>query len=271
MATKISLKQLSQEVLDLIAAGGGGALSKQIVSNVTVGAAAAGSVFPKDQTLTQFAEQILRKDITPTIQTSFSGTGIKEIGTQINGTTMALTITNLNSVTVPIDKIEFFVNNSVVSSQPYINGQKNYSFVYSSPIVEDTAVKAILTYNGTSITQGAGSFTFVYGSFYGVTKASLIDSTTMNGLIATFNKSIKNTKAFTWNNITLNDERFCYAYPAALGVLSSIKDGNGFSNFEGYTRYQVDITYPTNNKTVSYYVYLLNEPATGAGFTQIYS
>lgn len=270
MATKISKKQLSQEVLDLINSGGG-ALLKQIISNVTVGAAPAGSNFPEGQTLTQFAEMILRKDITPTIQTSFTGAGIKEIGTSVNGTTMVLTITNLSQVTVPINKIEFFINNTLVSSEPFVAGEDHYSFAYYSAINNNTTAKAVLTYNDSSTVSGTGAFTFVYGSFYGATTASIIDSTTMNTLIQTFNKSIKNTKTFTWDKITLNDERFCYAYPASMGTLSSIKDGNGFDQTQGYTRYQVNVTYPTDNQIVSYYVYLLNEPTTGSGFKQIYS
>lgn len=60
-------------------------------------------------------------------------------------------------------------------------------------------------------------------------------------------------------------------YPSSYGTLSSIKDGNGFDQTNGYTRYQVNITYPTNNAKVSYYVYLLNDSTTGNGFTQIYS
>lgn len=270
MATKISAKQLSQEVLDLINSGGG-ALLREIISNVAVGAAPIGTKFPKGQDLTEFAEMILRKDIIPTIQTNFTGSGIKEIGTSVNGTTMVLNITNLSQVTVPINKVEFFINDTLVSSQPYIEGEKGYSFSYYNQITTDTTAKAVLTYNNSSVIQGSGTFTFVYGSFYGATTASFIDSAIMNGLISTFNKSIKNTKSFTWDKITLNDERFCYAYPASMGTLSSIKDGNGFDQTQGYTRYQVDVTYPTNSQIVSYYVYLLNEPTTGSGFKQIYS
>lgn len=271
MATKITLKQLSQEVLDLIDAGGSGALLRDIISNVAVGAAPVGTKFPKGQDLTGFAEALLRKDIVPTISTSFSGVGTKEVGTIINGSTMALNINNLSSVTVPINKIDFYVNNVIVSTQVFQNGQARYTFTYNSAINQNTTMKAILTYNNNQTVQGSGTFSFVYGSFYGPTSASTIDSTIMNGLISTFTKTIKDTKAFTWDKITLNDERFCYAYPASMGTLSSIKDGNGFDQTQGYTRYQVNITYPADNQVVSYYVYLLNEPTTGSGFKQIYS
>lgn len=270
MATKINKKQLGQDVLDLISSGGG-ALLKDIISNVTVGAAPSGTKFPEGQTLTEFAEALLRKDITPTIQTSFSGSGIKEIGTVVNGTTMTLKITNLAAITVPIDRIEFYMGNTLLDTQPFVSGTNTYTFVYNSTINTNSQAKAKLIYNTNSIAQGIGDFTFVYGSFYGPTKASFIDSAIANTLITSFTKSIKNSKALTWSNISVNDERFCYMYPASMGTLGSIKDGNGFDQTNGYTRYQVDITYPTNNEVVSYYVYLLNDPTTGSGFTQIYS
>lgn len=270
MATKISLKQLSQEILDLISAGGG-ALTRDITSNVTVGAAPAGTKFPKNQDLTSFAETLLLKEITPSISVSFSGTGIKEMGTTVNGTTMVLTINNLPQVKLPINKIDFYIENTVVDSQSFVDGKSNYSYTYSNSINTTTTAKVVLTYSGGRTVQGSGTFAFVYGTFYGATTVSTIDNTIANTLITSFNKTLNTSKSFSWKNITLNDERFCYMYPASFGVLTSIKDGNGFDQTQGYTRYQVNIDYPTNGDTVSYYVYLLNDSTTGSGFTQNYA
>lgn len=269
MATKIKLKQLDQEILDLL--GGGGSLIRDIISNVTVGAANAGTTFPKNQTLTEFAETILLKEIIPTISTTFTNSGIKEVGTVVNGSTITLKITNQPSSSITINKIEFFADSTLLDTQTYVNGTKTYQFNYNQTISTNTTLKAILTYNGNKTVTNIGSFKFVYGSFYGSTKATFIDSTVANSLITNFTKTIKEGKALTWSNIILNDERFCYLYPASMGTLASIKDGNGFDQTNGYTRYQVDITYPTNGDIVSYYVYLLNDPTTGSGFTQIYT
>lgn len=269
MATKIKLKQLDQEIIDLL--GGGGSLIRDIISNVTVGAANAGTKFPKNQTLTEFAEAILLKEIVPTISTTFSNSGVKEIGTVVNGSTITLKITNQPSSSITINKIEFFADSTLLDTQTYIDGTKTYQYNYNKSISTNTTLKAVLTYNGNKTLTNTGTFKFVYGSFYGPTKAVFIDSAVANGLIASFTKTIKESKALTWSNITVNDERFCYLYPASMGTLASIKDGNGFDQTNGYTRYQVDITYPTNSDTVSYYVYLLNDPTTGSGFTQIYA
>lgn len=85
-----------------------------------------------------------------------------------------------------------------------------------------------MTYDTSKTMQGTAGFKFVYGSFYGPTTAAFVDDTIATGFINSFTKNIKDTKNLTWNNITLNDEKFCYMYPASYGVLSSIKDGNGF-------------------------------------------
>lgn len=272
MATKIGLKQLSQEILDILNKGGGGEseLEKEIISNIDCGAAKSGTVFPQGQTFTEFAEKLLRKDITPIISTSFTGTGIKEVGSIVNGTTMALSINNLSAVTVPINEIRFYINNILIDTQPYVNGQAGYSYVYNQQILTSTTVKAELIYNNGTKASGQGTFTFVYASYYGATALPSIDSTTASALANTFSKTIKNNKSFTWSNITLNDERFLYYYPKSFGALTSIKDGNGFSQWDSYTKFEVDVTSPITGDVVPYYAYLLTDATTGTGFKQIY-
>lgn len=269
MATKISLKQLSKEVLDLLNRGGG-SLEKDITSNVDVGAAPANTEFPQGQTFTEFAERILRKDINPTLNVSFSGSGIKEVGTAINGTTIAASIGNENQVTVPIKEIKFYKGNTLLETKPYIKGS-TYTYVYSEPITTNTSFKVELIYNGNSKIEKTGSFTFVYTSYYGVTQLSSLTDTTANSLISSFTKNVVDKKGLTWNNITLNDERFCYMYPKSFGTLASIKDGNNFEQLQSYTRYEVNITSPINGDVVAYYAYLLTDSATGSGFKQTYA
>ena len=271
MATKISLKQLGEDVLKLIGKSGNSSLDKAIMSNVVCGAAPSGTLFEEGQTFTEFAEKLLRKDITPTISTSFSGVGLKEVGATANGTTMKLSVTNLNAVTVPINEIRFYVNNSLVDSQPFVPGQSGYQYIYSNQISENTSVKAELVFNVNQKVSGSGSFTFVHASYYGTTALSSISDSDATSLAVSFSKNIKNTKEFTWENITVNDERFCYMYPVSFGQLTSIKDGNGFSQLEGYTKATVNLTSPINGDIVPYYTYFLTDSVTGSGFKQIYA
>lgn len=192
------------------------------------------------------------------------------MGTTVNGTTMKLTINNLSAVTIPIDTIDFYVGNALVNHQNFVTGQSVYTFVYNNPITTNTTCKVKLFYNGTSA-EGSGTFTFVYGSFTGVTNVSSIDDAIATGFTSTFTKNIKSAKGYTWDNINVNDQRFCYMYPQSMNPLTSIKDGNGFENIGSYTRYDVNITYPTNGVNVPYYVYLLTDATTGTGFKQVYA
>ena len=270
MATKISLKQLGEDVFKLIGKGGTSSLDKDIISNVVCGAVPSGTLFKEGQTFTEFVEKLLRKDITPTISTSFSGAGLKEAGTAVNGTTMKLSITNLSSVTVPINEIRFYINNSLVNSQSFVSEKPNYQYIYSNQIIENTSAKVELVYNTNQKISENGSFNFVHASYYGPTALSSISDAEVSSLAISFSKTIKSTKAFTWENITLNDERFCYMYPVSLGELASIKDGNGFSQIEGYSKFTANLTSPINGDIIKYYIYLLTDATTGSGFKQIY-
>ena len=45
------------------------------------------------------------------------------------------------------------------------------------------------------------------------------------------------SKGLTYNNLTANNQKIVYAYPASFGDLTSIKDGNGFDNLaSGWTK-----------------------------------
>lgn len=275
MAVKVFLNQLCQDVIDFIQnnAGtgeGGAGLTEEIISNITVGGAPSGTVFQKNQTFTDFAKAILLTTIAPKITTSFSGAGVKEKGDILSGTTITLKIDNIPQITVPLNEINFYMGNTLIGTLPYKSGQDTYSFKYTKNITDDITGKAELVYDTNKKVSGSGIFTFVYPSYYGVTNLASIDTNAANNLIKSFTKVLKTNKNLTWNNINLNDEKFCYMYPASYGALGSIKDGNGFNQLDGYTQSTVNITHPKDGKTIKYNVYLLTDPATGSGFTQIY-
>lgn len=251
-------------------ATGSATLEKDITSNVVIGAAPAGTLFPEGQTFTEFVEKIARKDIIPTISTSFSNSGLKEVGTVVNGSIMSLNITNDNFVTVTINEIRFYNGNTLLKTIPYSKGKTEYNFTYTNLITTNTTLKAEVVYNTSSKVSGSAKFEFVYASYYGATTLAMISDSQASAMATIFSKSIKNTKELTWENITLNDERFCYMYPQSFGALSSIKDGNGFSQIDGYTVQTVNLTSPINGNVVPYYVYILTDSTTGTNFKQIY-
>lgn len=73
------------------------------------------------------------------------------------------------------------------------------------------------------------------------------------------------SRALSRTGIALNDGKIALAYPKDLGVLASIKDGNGYEVLSSYTRSEIRV----NGN--DYYCYLLTVPVTATGVTQIYS
>lgn len=251
--------------------GGDAKLEKTIVSNVPLGATNAGTTFPKDMTFTEFVEAIAKKSVTPTISATFTNMGAKEKGTSVNGTDMTLTITNLSLVSVKPTTINFYINGTLVNTQPFTNGVATYTYNYTTTINTDTTALTELVYGNNQKINTQRSIKFIYPSYVGVTTLDNLDNTSATALISSFTKLLKDTRSYTWNNIEVDDERFCYMYPKSYGPLTSIKDGNGFSQLDSYTQYTVSITSPSDGNVVDYYAYLLTDAVGGDGFTQIYS
>ena len=115
-----------------------------------------------------------------------------------------------------------------------------------------------LTAVGGSTTKTANtSVTFVHRSYAGVVAASKT-SLTATEIKALTNQAVQNSKSRTLS-FTQNNQKIAYCYPAYLGNLSSIKDGNGFQGFSGYTKSTVDVD------DVIYNVYLSANAATASG------
>lgn len=98
----------------------------------------------------------------------------------------------------------------------------------------------------------------VHASYCGKVAASKT-SLTADEISKLGNKAVLNGKGRTVS-ISQSNEKLVYAYPAYFGDLSSIKDGNGFQGFSGYTK----LAAVTVNGA-SYNVYMQNTPATATG------
>lgn len=102
------------------------------------------------------------------------------------------------------------------------------------------------------------STTFVHAGYCGVVAANKT-SLTAAEIIALGNKAVINGKNRTVS-ISQSNQKLVYAYPAYFGDLTSIKDGNGFQGFNGYTK----LAAVTVNGAL-YNVYMQNTPATATG------
>lgn len=98
------------------------------------------------------------------------------------------------------------------------------------------------------------NITYHYPSYIGVVaNGATIDEAAVKAL----------TKSVEWGKgktaaLTQANQKIVYAYPASYGDLTSIKDGNGFQGFAGYTKQTVTV----NGQ--AYNVYVQNLPATSS-------
>ena len=252
---------IKQEAVKI--SGGDSKLIRNVKANVSAGAISSGDTVLKDTTFTEFVEKLLIKEVAPAISFTSSQSGVLEVGTTVTNPTLRLQINSLGTGTPT--NINFYVGSTLVDTQPYVPGTNVYTYSYVGTITSTSSTKVTLDYNKSDNTPATltatKSYTFVYASYYGAISMATPTDTDVKALT----KNVKNTKAFTYNNIALNDERICYAYPVSFGNLTSIKDANNFEYISSYTKYTMTID------SVSYNVYVLTDPITATGFKQIYS
>lgn len=252
---------IKQEAVKI--SGGDSKLIRNVKANVSAGAISSGDTVLKDTTFTEFVEKLLIKEVAPAISFTSSQSGVLEVGTTVTNPTLRLQINSLGTGTPT--NINFYVGSTLVDTQPYVPGTNVYTYSYVGTITSTSSIKVTLDYNKSDNTPATltatKSYIFVYASYYGAISMATPTDTDVKALT----KNVKNTKAFTYNNIALNDERICYAYPVSFGNLTSIKDANNFEYISSYTKYTMTID------SVSYNVYVLTDPITATGFKQIYS
>lgn len=162
-------------------------------------------------------------DFNPIKSQSLSGGSLSAATTVANGTT-SYTISNLTDATT--------------------NAAKTYTYTLTSV-------------GGSSTKTATTSVTFVHKNYAGVVAANKtsLSETDVKSLTST---AVINGKSRTVS-ISQNNQKIAYCYPAYFGNLTSIKDGNGFQGFGGYTKSTVTVD------GVTYNVYLQNIAATSTG------
>ena len=101
----------------------------------------------------------------------------------------------------------------------------------------------------------------VYASRFGTVPATgEVDAAVVKGLT----KLVLGSRALTRTGLVFHNARLCFAYPASFGLLSSIKDGNGYEVIESYTHTVVDVD------GVAFNCYVLTVPVSAENVTQIY-
>lgn len=204
---------------------------------------------------------MLISEIAPTTTFSASGSGTKEVGESVTPT-LSLTITGKGTGTPTA--IKFYNGSTLLDTQDYVEGTNSYTYTMETAITSTTTVKGVLEYKksdeSNASVEKTATYTFVMASYYGAVSVAPIDKA---GIIA-LTKNVKTGKGQT-ATFTLNNQRSCYAYPASMGNLTSIKDANNFEYLASYTKTTVAVD------GVDYNVYTLTDPVTATGFKQVYA
>ena len=252
-----------------ISGGGGGdtSLTRAVTSNLNVGAIPSGTTLPKGTTFTQFAEKLLISEVAPTIGFSISKSGNVLYGGSYTEV-LTVSVSAMGSAK-KIKKIEWY-EGSTLKQTDTIDSTSTGSWQYTNDhaTTDSATFKAVVTYTksdntDTSVTKTA-SISFFYNKFYGGVSDLNPTEATVEALTAALATGKGGTYSFTVNN-----GRICYAYPKSLGELASIKDGNGFSLFDSFTR--TEQNYTQNGTTVPYYRYVLTDAATLNNYSVIFA
>lgn len=244
-------------------AGGDAALESDVTSNIAVGAIANGTTLEAGTTFTEFVQKLLIAEVAPTISFSISKSGNVVYGSSYTET-LTLAVSDMGSAK-KIKSIAWYEGNTLLQTAS-IDSAVAGTWIYGmgSPTTDTTTFKAVVTYqksdgSDTTSTKTA-SISFFYNKFYGAVTDLAPSEATVEALTTALGTAKGGTYSFT-----VSAGRICYAYPKSLGALTSIKDGNGFSLFDSFTR--TEVNYTQNGTSVPYYRYVLTDATTVSGYS----
>lgn len=243
--------------------GGDASLESDVTSNLAVGAIASGTTLSEGTTFTEFVQKLLISEIAPTIGFSISKSGNVAYGSSYTET---LTVNySAKGTSKKINKIKWYQGNTLLREDTIDSSVTgSWSYTMETATTDTTTFKAIVTYTKsndttTDVTKTA-SINFYYNKFYGSVNSLTPSEATVEALTSALATGKGGTYSFT-----VSAARIAYAYPKSLGALTSIKDGNGFSLFDSFTR--TEQTYTQNGTSVVYYLYVLTDATTVSSYS----
>ena len=256
----------NQEWLTLYEPSGGGgdaSLETAVTSNTAVGAIPSGTTLPRGTTFTEFAQKLLISEVAPTVSFSISKSGNVAKGGSYTET-LTVNVSAMGSAK-KIKTIAWYQGSTLLQTDTIDSTVAgSWTYTMGTATTDTTTFKAVVTYTksddtDTSVTKTA-SITFLYNKFYG--GVSDLDPT--EATVEALTSALASGKGGTYS-FTVTAGRICYAYPKSLGALTSIKDGNGFSLFDSFTR--TEQSYTQAGETVAYYRYVLTDSTTVSGYS----
>lgn len=195
-------------------------LESPLTPNVQMGTLK--SSYPKGTPLEEIIRDMLTEKIAPKVTLSISPSKmLYDIVTEsISSLTINATVTKQ---TYDVAKITYYINDTVVKENTSnVTNGGSFPYIYNTEINDTVVIKVIVEDKEGLKTTVTKTITFVPNSYYGILDASVGEPT--EAIIKTLNKTLKTTKAFTYEGITTDWGKVCYCYPKSFGELTSIKD-----------------------------------------------
>lgn len=202
--------------------------------------------------------------VAPTISFSCNPGGqVREFGNPVNTVTLTANTTKKSK---PITKVTFYKDNTLINTvESPKSGGGSETFTYDTPITANTTLKAKVSDGQTEVTSGGVTYTFVYPMYVGNVSAASPDQETIKGM----EKLIITKPASRAKTYTINDSRFCIAYPASYGNLKSVLDANQFEILGDFNKEVKEIECLDGSRQ-SYNVYTFKNLVSMSAFTVTY-
>ena len=218
--------------------GGSDNLTTDLISNVTVGGVSANTKYTKGTSLETIIKDILVKYFPADLVFSLNPSKtLYKIGEVVNTIDM---IANVTKKSNNIENIKYYIDGALVDTKDEttdtgIENGGTYTYTHGTPFSTDTTFK-VDVYDGKNTTTNTIKVEFVNTFYCGLASSTLQEILQKKG-------------AYTYNNITCNNDSIIFKYPKSYGTLTSILDSNNFENIGAFTRSEEVIN------GVDYYVY----------------
>lgn len=228
-------------IVDCGVVTGDAQLQEPLTATVEIGTITNGKTYPKGTKLEQIIRDMLIKYSPPAVTlTTTPATKLYDIVTDSISTILlkAAVTKKTNNVT----KVAFYVGDTLlteITSGVTSGGNFQYQYTPATAINSNVTFKATAT-DGKQTTTSSYVIKFVGQTYYGICDANVSEPD--ETIIKSGSKTLKDTKAYVYNNITTPYGKVFYAYPKEFGVLSSIRDNvNNINYWDSFARTEVTI------------------------------
>lgn len=237
-----------------------GTLSRQLKVSNEVGTATKGKIYDVGTEFESIIRDILTKEEAPGL--SLSITPNKVLYDKVTETVSSLTMTSVcTEKTYPLSKVEFYLDSTLKDTQDISSTGTYTSALTFTATNNDFTVKAKVydTREETPMTtEKSIIIKFVGKTYYGTVDSTVVNPTETD--IKALSNTLKDTKGYVYDNITMEYGKIVYAYPKSFGALSSIKDvPNNINYTESFTQTEVSVD------GIDYYVYTQTDPSAAEG------